>query len=220
MNNLLQQTFAICITAVTILLFSFQTAEAESFKSTEKNYTILPENGVIIAAFFPGNSTFSHSRLKNSVSRKKKKNKKILKRNRFHFEKFLKNEKSLIVSFEKIDKKNRLLLYWQLGESISREEEKLAKLKNYYPFLIQSLALTLNLPEQTIEKTKLLYESYPVIAFVPRTLLWDHFDLLLEISDDSDRFFYLTHTHENNVTPDELRVLIDSKVHETADHED
>ena len=220
MNNLLQQTLAICLTALTILLFSFQPAEAESVKSTEKDYTILPENGVIIAAFFPGNSTFSHSRLKNSVSRKKKKNKKILKRNRFHFDKFTKNEKTLIASFEKIEKTNRILFYWQLGEAISREEQKLIKIKSYYPFLIQNLALSLNIPEQNIEKTKLFYQAYPVIAFVPKTLLWNHFDLLLDISDDSDRVFYQTHVIENNVTPDELRILINSNVHETADHEE
>jgi len=107
-----------------------------------------------------------------------------------------------------------------LGEAISREEQKQIKLKNYYPFFIQNLALSLNIPEQTIEKTKLFYLAYPVIAFVPQTLLWNHFDLLLDISDDSARVFYQTHVIENNVTPDELRVLINSNVHETADHEE
>ncbi len=219
MNNQLNQIRHVCITALFILLISFHYAGAEPVISSEKDYTVLPENGTIIAAFFPGKSTFSHSRLKNSIIRKKKKTKKIQKRNRIIFNKFIDNEKSLISSFEKIEKKNLHFFYWQLGNAIFQEEQKQIKLKGYYPFFIQSLAITLNIPDYTIEKTKKLFMEYPVIALIPQTLSWDHLDLLLDISDNSVRDFYNTHVLENQVSPDELRVLINSNVHETVENE-
>jgi len=216
---MIKQTLNICLTGAIVLTMSFHICHADTTGSAERDYTVLPENGVIIAAFFPGNSTFSHSRIKNSVSRKKNKTKKIQKRFRINFNKFIEKEKNLIESFEKIEKNNRLFLYWQLGAAISGEEQQV-KHKHYSSFLIQHLALTLNIPEKTIEKTRTLHETYPVIAFIPRTFSWEHIDLLLDISDDSVRHFYRTHTINNNVTPDELRVLIHSRVHEAVENED
>ncbi len=216
MNSLVKY---ICVAAILPFLFFLQGADAEPVHSEERSQYNLPENGIIIAAFFPGNSTFSHSRIKNTVNRKRNKNKKIKKKNRIKFNKFIEREILLFDAFEKRAKGKITLLYWQLGEAISREEQEQIKQKKYYPFLIQSIALTVNLPEQAIEKTKIFYKTYPVIAFVPGNLTWEHIDPLLDITDESVRLFYQNHIVENNVTPDELKVLITSKVHETTEHE-
>lgn len=212
MNN---RTIAILI-LISIGLILPVTGDLFAAPSGSERCHVQPDNEILIAAFFPGNSTFSHSRFKKSVSRKKFKKQRMEKRNNALLNRFYKREEALLSALTEINKGNKSMLYWQLGEALSKETTEQRRMKNYPDFLYNSLGERLDISVDTIQETILFYQTWPVLASVPLTLTWDHLSLLIRIEDYQAREFYRKETTLKNLSPVQLESMINENRYETV----
>ncbi len=198
-----------------IFLFSALFLRGTSVASDNFAPTTTTKNSktIYIAAFFPGTSTFSHSRLKRRITRKKSRKNKIKKINSINFRQFIIDEKLIIEAASDVNKKNRLLVYWQLGEVITKEAESHSQ-KNYDTYLIRNLAIETAISEEELNNIVIFYNIYKIASFISLELSWEHYTILVTVKDDSTRNFYQELAVKKAITPEELKSVIDQKIHE------
>jgi hypothetical protein len=168
-------------------------------------------NYIHIAAFFPGNSTFSHSRIKARITRKKRNQRKQKELNQKFFNQFITREELIIKAFSELNQNNRLLVYWQLGAAISREEKKYSTQRGYYNYLISSLSEKINTSEKILDKIKFFYNTYKIAAMLSFKLTWEHYEILLDLKDDKTRLYYQEQAMEKSLSVQELHAIIQQK---------
>ncbi len=190
---------------------------ADNFDSTTTTQSNKP---IYIAAFFPSTSTFSRSRLKQRISKKKIRKNKIKIIKSINFRQFIENENLIIEAASNVNKKNKLLVYWQLGEAITKETEIHNRQKNYEAYIINHLAIETSISENDLKNIVIFYKTYKIVSFISLELTWNHYTVLLTLEDDSIRNFYQKLGVKIASTPEELKTFIDQKIHENNDNDD
>ena len=102
--------------------------------------------------------------------------------------------------------------YWQLGERIVREELKHKKRADYGLYLINSLALDLNVPKRNLYRIVKFYRCYEKVASLMPQLSWIHYYQLVDIDDSKKRAFYENKAVQNSWGVRELRSEIKSQL--------
>ena len=106
--------------------------------------------------------------------------------------------------------------YWQLGERIVREELKHKKRADYGLYLINNLALDLNIPNRNLYRIVKFYRCYEKVASLMPQLSWTHYYQLVDIDDSKKRAFYENKAVQNSWGVRELRSEIKNQLYENT----
>ena len=114
----------------------------------------------------------------------------------------------------------RVQMYWHLGQRIFEEEQQGKERADYGTYLIRNLAKVLE-PEygsgfgvRQLEMCRQFYRTYPIANTVCAQLNWSQYKLLIAISDDDKREYYLLEAVNNCWTARELERQIHSQLYE------
>jgi hypothetical protein len=160
-----------------------------------------------LAVFFPSNSPFGHSGIKNRLSRKKAARKAAAanKKNYRDFRQKAAPVLSLIhaLAIQK-DPTRQVLIFWQLGDLMYAEKSAHKGNPEYHDLLRSSLSRDSGLSIQTIGAIERMYSKYRVVADLSLQLGWEHYIILIAIDNKAERTFYQTRAVEKQWTPQEL----------------
>ncbi|AFU20207.1 PDDEXK nuclease domain-containing protein [Actinobacillus suis] len=114
----------------------------------------------------------------------------------------------------------RVIMYWHIGERIFKEEQQEQERAEYGKYLIKSLAEQLE-PEygsgfskRQLERYRQFYRTFPIVSALRTQLNWTQYKLLLSISDQVKREFYIAETVKNNWSSRQLERQIYSNLYE------
>ena len=114
----------------------------------------------------------------------------------------------------------RVQMYWHLGQRIFEEEQQGKERADYGTYLIRNLAQVLE-PEygsgfgvRQLERARQFYRIYPIASTVRTQLNWSQYKLLIAISDNDKREYYLLEAVNNCWTARELERQIHSQLYE------
>ena len=114
----------------------------------------------------------------------------------------------------------RVQMYWHLGQRIFEEEQQGKERADYGTYLIRNLAKVLE-PEygsgfgvRQLERARQFYRIYPIASTVRTQLNWSQYKLLIAISDNDKREYYLLEAVNNCWTARELERQIHSQLYE------
>lgn len=114
----------------------------------------------------------------------------------------------------------RVLMYWNIGKIIFEEEQNSEERANYGKFLIRNLAHELE-PEfgsgfstRQLELCRQFFRTFPIANTLCSQLYWSHYKLLVRISDEDKREYYVLESVKNNWTKRELERQINSNLYE------
>ena len=114
----------------------------------------------------------------------------------------------------------RVQMYWHLGQRIFEEEQQGKDRADYGTYLIRNLAQVLE-PEygsgfgvRQLERARQFYRIYPIASTVRTQLNWSQYKLLIAISDNDKREYYLLEAVNNCWTARELERQIHSQLYE------
>lgn len=176
---------------------------------------------VYIATFFPRQSPFSHSQIKNRLNQKKM-SQKIESVNNEKYRAFLKRVRPVIDLIEAMgtepEPRQKVLTFWQLGEQIYREKTKHAENSAYLTYLTEALHADSGISQQTLGAIELLYRRYNVAATLSPQLSWDHYCVLMTIDDTAKRSYYQNLAIMKKWTPDELDNQVRENTYELKSH--
>lgn len=98
--------------------------------------------------------------------------------------------------------------YWQLGERVVREELNNKNRADYGKYLINNLAIDLDIEKKLIYKIVKFFKVYPIVATLSRQLGWSHYIELIELENETERIFYEQKTIINSWSIRNLREQI------------
>lgn len=114
----------------------------------------------------------------------------------------------------------RVLMYWHIGKRIFEEEQQGKERADYGKFLIKNLAERLQ-PEfgsgfnfRNLNWYRQFYRSFPIMNALRSQLNWTQYRLLLTVSDEDKRSFYMAETVKNNWSSRQLERQIHSQLYE------
>lgn len=110
--------------------------------------------------------------------------------------------------------------YWQIGERIVREELKYKDRADYGKYLIDNLAIDLEVEKRLIYRTVQFYKFYPIVSTVSTQLSWSHYVELIEINNQKERKFYETKIITSSWSIRELRLQIKNKLYQKTDNKE
>jgi len=114
----------------------------------------------------------------------------------------------------------RVETYWQLGERIVREELKRQDRADYGKYLIDNLAVDLEIPRRRLYEIVRFYRVYPIVRSVTAQLSWTHYVSLIEIENENQRAFYENKAVLNSWSVRELKKQIKAKLYENTSQQD
>ena len=106
--------------------------------------------------------------------------------------------------------------YWQLGERIVREELKHKDRADYGKYLVDNLAVDLNIQKRRLYEIIQFYRVYPIVRTVSAQLSWSHYIELIEIDNEKKRTFYQNKTIQNSWSVRILRKEIKANLYENT----
>lgn len=107
---------------------------------------------------------------------------------------------------------------WQMGERIVREEIKYKDRADYEKYLIDNLALDLNIRKRFLYEIIRFYRVYPIVRSLTAQLSWTHYVELIELNDSKERKFYETKTVNNSWSIRELTKQIKNELYQKTDN--
>ena len=139
-------------------------------------------------------------------------------------EKFVSEIRDIIISaknnaIRSVDRE-RVQMYWQLGERIFVEEQQGKERAEYGSYLIKELAERIEtefgsgFSVRQLEQCRQFYKTYPITNAVRSQLNWFQYRLLIQIDDKDKREYYELEALNNNWTGRELERQINSSLYE------
>jgi predicted nuclease of restriction endonuclease-like (RecB) superfamily len=114
----------------------------------------------------------------------------------------------------------RTLMYWHIGKRIFEEEQQGQDRAGYGDYLTKFIAEQLE-PEfgsgfskRQIELFRQFYRTFPIANTLYSQLSWSQYKLLIRLSDEHKRAFYIAEAVKNNWTVRQLERQIDSSLYE------
>ena len=110
--------------------------------------------------------------------------------------------------------KNQLLLFWKIGQLVFKNEQKyenvfyeFSKLCSYY------FGITCMFSRDNIRYMRNFYCVFPIYYDDLNKLTWEHYRLLLDISDKIEQYFYFRVAIFCRSSVQELRHLISNNMY-------
>lgn len=114
----------------------------------------------------------------------------------------------------------RALMYWHIGQRIFEEEQQGKDRAEYGKYLIRNLAQELE-PElgsgfsfRNLNWYRQFYKTFPIVNALRSQFSWTHYRLLLPITDEDKRAFYIAEASKNLWTARQLERQINSLLYE------
>jgi len=195
-----------------LMLFTWASADASRSETEQKIYE---KQDVRPASFFPAASPFSSSRNKNRMNQKKLSRKMEM----AHMEKyraFVKKTEKLITLVKDPAKATEsshkeVLVFWQFGEQIVTEKKQYRDNPAYAVFLMAQLSTELGMDKTSLSEIESLYNLYPLAAGLSLDLSFDHYRILMDIEDKTERATYQRLAVEKKWSPKELEEKVKHK---------
>lgn len=137
---------------------------------------------------------------------------------------FLNNIKEIIATAQQnavhVINRERVLMYWHIGQHTVVEEQKGEERANYGDYLIRSLANELTkdfgsgFSIRQLELCRQFYNTFPIANAVRSQLNWTQYRLLLRIGDKDKRTYYIEESCNNNWGARQLERQINSQLYE------
>ena len=122
-------------------------------------------------------------------------------------------DKGLYSAYKAVDNL-KVQTYWQIGERIVREELKYKDRADYGKYLVDNLAIDLNINRRRLYEIIQFYQAYPIVRSVTAQLSWTHYTRLIIIDDEKKRLFYQNKAEQFSWSVRELRKQIKSQLYE------
>lgn len=110
--------------------------------------------------------------------------------------------------------------YWQIGERVVREEMNSKNRADYGKYLVNNLAIDLNIEKKLIYKIVKFFKVYPIVASLMRQLSWTHYYQLINIENEKERKFYETKIVSNSWSVRELNRQIKNKLYQNTNQKE
>ena len=114
----------------------------------------------------------------------------------------------------------RVLMYWQIGKLIFEEEQNGKERAEYGKFLIKSIEAELKPVFGSVFSSRQLYrcvqfyKTFPIVSALRTQFHWAHYKLLISISNQNKRTFYIAEAEKNNWSARQLERQINSQLFE------
>jgi len=114
----------------------------------------------------------------------------------------------------------RVTLYWNIGERIFEEEQEKRERAEYGKYLIKNLSKEIKplygsgYSIRQLELMRQFYRTFPITNALHSQLNWSQYKLLIRITDEDKREFYITESLKNSWTGRELERQINSSLFE------
>lgn len=110
--------------------------------------------------------------------------------------------------------------YWQIGERVVREELNNKDKADYGKYLINNLAIDLEIGRALLYKICKFYKVYPIVYAVRIQLNWRHYFCLIELKDEKERTFYENKIIANSWSYRELNRQIKNKLYQNTNQKE
>ena len=116
--------------------------------------------------------------------------------------------------------KQRVLMYWRIGEKIVVEEQKGSDRAEYGTFLITKLSKELShiygsgYSQRQLETCRQFYRVFPIAHTLRAQLNWTQYKLLIRIQDKDKQIYYIEESCKNNWSTRQLERQINSQLYE------
>ncbi|MFM2292046.1 MAG: hypothetical protein RIS29_1859, partial [Bacteroidota bacterium] len=114
----------------------------------------------------------------------------------------------------------RTQMYWHIGKRIFEEEQQGKYRADYGTYLIKYLSEQLQ-PEfgsgfgiRQLERYRQFYRTFPIASTLRTQFNWSHYKMLISISDEYKREYYIAEASKNNWTSRQLERQINSGLYE------
>lgn len=184
-------------------------SQAEIEQKTTEKQEVRP------ASFFPATSPFSSARNKNRLNQKKL-SRKMEMANMEKYRAFVKRTEKLITLVKDPAKAaesshKEVLAFWQFGEQIVSEKKQQRDNTAYAVFLMEQLSTELGMDKTSLSEIEALYNLYPLAAGLSLELSFDHYRILMDIDDKTERVTYQRLAVEKKWNPKELEEKVKHK---------
>lgn len=178
---------------------------------------------VQLASFFPPSSPFISSRNRDRLNSRKLSRK----MESAHMEKyrdFVRRTEKLMVLIKNPAKASEsahqeILVFWQFGEQLVLEKNQQKANKAYAVFLTHQLSTELSMDKTTLSEIENLYMAYPESSGIETSLSFDHYRVLLDVADKTERLNFQRQAVEKKWSPKELEDRINRKTIERKANE-
>lgn len=110
--------------------------------------------------------------------------------------------------------------YWQIGERVIREEFNNKNRADYEQYLVNNLAIDLNIRKRFLYEIIKFYKVYPIVRSLTAQLSWTHYVELIKLESDKERQFYEQKTIINSWSVRELTKQIKNKLYKNTDQKE
>jgi len=114
----------------------------------------------------------------------------------------------------------RVLMYWQLGKLIFKEEQQGKERAEYGKYLIKTISNTFQ-PQfgtgfsvRQLEMNRQFYRIFPNANALSSHFSWTHYRTLIRIENQNKRDFYTAESQKNNWTARQLERQVNSQLYE------
>ena len=114
----------------------------------------------------------------------------------------------------------RVLMYWHIGHKIFEEEQGGKDRADYGSYLLKFLSAQLEpvfgsgFSRRQLERYRQFYRLFPIASAVRTQFSWTHYKLLISISLEQKREFYIAEADKNNWTARQLERQVNSQLFE------
>lgn len=104
-----------------------------------------------------------------------------------------------------------VLVFWQFGEQIASEKKQYRNNPAYAVFLMDQLSTELGMDKTSLSEIESLYNLYPLATGLSQELSFDHYRILMDIEDKTERATYQRFAVEKKWSPKELEEKVKHK---------
>lgn len=114
----------------------------------------------------------------------------------------------------------RVKMYWQIGRHIVEEEQQGKERAEYGAYIIKTLAKELEkdfgsgFSYRQLNFCRQFYLTFPIVNTLRSQLNWSQYKLLIRITDEDKRTYYIEETCSNNWSSRQLERQINSQLYE------
>lgn len=114
----------------------------------------------------------------------------------------------------------RVRMYWATGQKIFKEEQGAKARADYGTYLLKYLAEKLEplygsgFSKRQLERYRQFYRTFPIASTLRTQFSWTHYKLLISVTGDDKREFYIVEAEKNNWTARQLERQINSQLFE------
>lgn len=111
--------------------------------------------------------------------------------------------------------KNRLFLFWKIGEIVSKRQKRYENVvARYSEYFSYRFGMSKMFSTRNVNYMKKFYEDFPIYLEQFDRLSFEHYMLLVDISDVKSRYFYFRVALFCQSNVSELRDMITLKLYE------